>query len=247
MKTLIHRIIAKQNFFPGPLALLINPFYFARKGLYQNVNILSHFITGKILDAGCGQKPYRSLFRYNQYIGMDIEQSGHNHANENIDVFYDGHTFPFENETFDSVLSNEVLEHVFNPGEHLSEIHRVLRPNGFLLLTVPFLWDEHEQPYDYARYSSFGLKYLLENHGFEIVIHKKSMADVRAIFQLFNAYIFKKTQKWRKRYLGLFLTLVLNAPINIIGSLLGFLLPSNPDLYLDNIVLARKRGKIAHD
>jgi SAM-dependent methyltransferase len=66
-----------------------------------------------------------------------------------------------------------VLEHVFNPDDFLNEVNRVLKPSGKLLLTVPFVWDEHEQPYDYARYSSFGLRSLLEKHGFSIVKHEK--------------------------------------------------------------------------
>ena len=61
------------------------------------------------------------------------------------DYFYDGQSFPFKGGSFDVVLTNQVLEHVFNPDVFLSEIHRVLTPDGVLLLTVPFLWDEHEQ------------------------------------------------------------------------------------------------------
>ena len=58
-------------------------------------------------------------------------------------------------------MCNQVLEHVFNPDDFVREIARVLKPGGALLLTVPFVWNEHEQPYDYARYSSFGLRAFL--------------------------------------------------------------------------------------
>src|SRR3546814_4577495 len=60
-----------------------------------------------------------------------------------------------------------------------------------LLLTVPFVWDEHEQPYDYARYSTFGLKSLLERNGFNVLTQKKLLADSSILFQLINAYMFK--------------------------------------------------------
>ena len=61
------------------------------------------------------------------------------------------------------------------------------------LMTVPFVWDEHEQPYDYARYSSFGLKHILSENGFEVIKHLKSNNGLEVIFQLINAYIFKVT------------------------------------------------------
>ena len=75
------------------------------------------------------------------------------------------------------MLCNQVLEHVFNPQEFLGELGRVLARGGRLLLTVPFVWDEHEQPFDYARYSSFGLKALLEQHGFRVLQHRKLLAE----------------------------------------------------------------------
>ena len=99
--------------------------------------------------------------------------------------------FPFESEQFDSVLCNQVLEHVFNPDFFISEISRVLKPSGKLLLFVPFVWDEHEQPNDYARYSSFALKFMLEKHGFRLISQIKTCADATIIFQLINAYLYK--------------------------------------------------------
>ncbi len=133
------------------------------------------------------------------------------------------------------------MEHVFNPGDFLSEVNRVLKDGGILLISIPFIWDEHEQPYDYARYSSFGLKYLLENRGFNVIEYRKSTNDIRAIFQLINGYIYKKTVT-QNAYLNLFITVILMAPFNILGELFHRILPKNDDLYLDSIVLAKKKG-----
>ncbi|MGA8831043.1 MAG: class I SAM-dependent methyltransferase, partial [Desulfomonilaceae bacterium] len=169
-----------------------------------------------------------------EYIGIEIEG-----RNKDADFHYDGSIFPFGDEEFDSVVASQVLEHVFNPKEFLSEINRVLRPGGVFLITVPFVWDEHEQPYDYARYSSFGLSHLLQNQGFEVIESRKSMDDVRVIFQMINTYIYKKTVT-NNNLLNLLLSLVFMAPFNILGEILAAVLPRNPDLYLDNIVLARK-------
>ncbi|OHB39985.1 MAG: methylase [Planctomycetes bacterium RIFCSPHIGHO2_12_39_6] len=217
----------------------VNPFYFARKGLYENISILSNYIRGDMLDIGCGQKPYEKLFNSSRYVGLEIDTI-ENRKNKNADYFYDGITFPFRDNEFDSVIANEVFEHVFNPAAFLNEIYRVLKPNGMLLMTVPFVWDEHEQPFDYARYSSFGLKHLLEESGFEVIEHKKSVCDIRVIFQLFNCYIYKKTVT-KNVYANLFITAFLLSPFNILGELLSKVLPKNEDLYLDNIILTKKK------
>ena len=231
----------KQTFNPGIVGFFTNPFFFARRALYDNLVTLAPHINGEILDVGCGQKPYKHLFNYAKYIGIEVEQEGHDHTNEDVDVYYDGKHIPFENGHFDSAITSQVLEHVFEPDAFLKEINRVLKKDGTLLLTVPFVWDEHEQPYDYARYSSFGLKYLLEKNGFQVVTHIKSLNDTRVIFQLINGYIFKKTIYLRRNpKVNLIVSLVFNAWINIIGLVLGILLPKNNDLYLDNVILAKK-------
>jgi hypothetical protein len=100
--------------------------------------------------------------------------------------------------------------------------------------------DEHEQPYDFARYSSFGIKSLLERHGFEIIEQRKSTDDIRVIFQMLNAFIYKKTIT-KHTLLNVIFTLIFTAPFNLLGEVLFMITPSNPDLYLDNIVLAKKK------
>jgi SAM-dependent methyltransferase len=195
-------------------------------------------LSGKMLDVGCGSKPYQSLFAVDAYIGLDIDNEV-TRNNGKADQLYDGGKFPFEDAEFNSILCNQVLEHVFNPDEFLGEINRALKSGGKLLLTVPFVWDEHEQPYDYARYSSFGLKALLEKNGFKILQHKKLAADASVIFQLINAYLYKITQRLPKVIKLLFIATVI-AFFNVLGILLAKVLPDNPDLFLDHVVLAEK-------
>lgn len=235
----IKKIKHREDFFPGLIGLFTNPFWLARRGLVKNIAELANSLDGDLLDVGCGRKPYRELFKVKSYIGLDIENPGHSHENEDVDVFYDGKTFPFPDNSFDSILCNQVLEHVFNPDEFLSEIHRCLKPGGQFLLTVPFVWDEHEQPYDFARYSSFGLRHLLEKNGFEIIEQRKSVQNIAVVFQLLIAYIYKIT-KTRSFAVNVLLTTLLMLPLNLLGMLLGWLLPNNRDLYLDNLILARK-------
>jgi SAM-dependent methyltransferase len=228
-------LIREQDFNPGFLGLFVNPFYFARKGLHQEIIRYASSARGSLLDVGCGSMPYRKYFNVSYYVGLDLQG-----RRASATHYYDGKVFPFGDGEFNYVLTSQVLEHVFNPDDFLSEIHRVLRKDGILLLSTPFLWDEHEQPFDYARYSSFGLRYLLERHDFEVLEHQKTMDDIRAIFQIINAYIYKKTITSNVR-LNLLLTLILMAPFNILGVILGKILPRNNDLYLDNVVLAQRR------
>lgn len=239
MLNLLKNYYRKQMFFPGLVGVFINPFYFARRNLADAINKLSSQIKGDLLDVGCGSKPYQKIFRVETYRGLDIDSPivrGRGVA----DDLYDGKTFPYKDSSFDSVLCNQVLEHVFNPDEFLSEINRVMKTGGKLLLTVPFVWDEHEQPYDYARYSSFGLKALLEKHGLIIITHKKLAADATVIFQLVNAYLFKLIHRW-PLLPKLIFTITVMASVNVLGVIAGKFLPANPDLFLDHVVLAEKK------
>lgn len=229
-------------FFPGFLGMLLNPFFFARKGLLGHLEDLSGSLYGEILDIGCGIKPYRSLFKSTGYFGLELDTE-ENREKKAADFFYDGHRFPFESHAFDAVVAFQVFEHVFNPQEFLLETWRILHPGGLLLMTLPFLWDEHEQPFDFARYSSFGIRSLLEQNGFEIIVQRKSVDDMRVIFQLTNIYIYKITRT-KSAVLNVMVTLLFMAPLNILGQLLSLVLPRNPDLYLDNIVLAKKVNSV---
>jgi SAM-dependent methyltransferase len=234
----LRALYRRQMFDPGWLGIFINPFYFARAGLRDAMTELAPRLAGRLLDVGCGSQPYRSLFFVDEYIGLDIDNEMSRQRGI-ADQLYDGNAFPFADGSFDSVLCNQVLEHVFNPDDFLREIARVLKPGGKLLLTVPFVWDEHEQPYDYARYSSFGLRALLEKQGIKLVQHKKLGADLTIIFQLTNAYVFKVTQDL-PRLVKLLMTVTVMAFINLTGLLARWLLPDNPDLFLDHAVLAEK-------
>ena len=227
-----------KEFNPG----LSHPNYLTRKRLLQSVQRYSVQQKGILLDFGCGSKPYRALFSVDEYIGLDYENPGHPHINEQIDVFYDGKSIPFKDEHFDSIFSSEVLEHVFNPGEILKELNRVLKKDGTILLTCPFAISEHEVPNDYARYSSYGLRSLLERNGFEIISQEKTGNSIETVFQLWNMYlhlhvltIFRKIPVVRQA--ARVFTFV---SVNVTALVFSKLLPNRKDLYLNNIVYAKK-------
>ena len=230
--------VTAQEFDPGFLGVLVNPFYLARRGLARALRELAPQLSGPLLDVGCGTQPYRALFSAAQYTGLELD-TPENRAHKQADAFYDGERFPFPDASFEALLCNQVLEHVFEPARFLAECRRVLRDGGRLLLSVPFVWDEHEQPRDYARYSSFGLRHLLEQNGFAVLEAHKTVANAALLFQLANAYVYKLAARG-PRLLRYFLMLAVMAPINALG-LLAALTPRNEDLYLDNVLLLEKR------
>jgi SAM-dependent methyltransferase len=238
MKNRILKYIHFQSFQPSFISLLINPFYLIRRSLYLNIKDLAPKLEGKLLDFGCGRKPYENLFSVREYIGIDIIVSGHNHGNSKVDVYYDGTTIPFDDHSFDSLFCSEVLEHVFNPDEVLTEISRVLKLQALAIITIPFCWNEHEIPFDYGRYTSYGIKYLLEKHGFQIIELRKSGNFIRVIWQMMNLYIYELFKNLKLP--GLMFSLLLIVPLNILSLIIIPLFPKNKTLYYNNIILAKK-------
>jgi len=227
---------------PGIGGLFINPFYFARRELFAAVKDLAPQIGGRVLDVGCGTRPYEGLIAADEYVGLELD-TPENRRTKKANIYYDGHGLPFADRSFDAVICNQVLEHVFEPDAFIKDIARVLKDRGRLLLTVPFVWDEHEQPRDYGRYSSFGLAALLERHGFHLLRQRKTGTDLKALFQLLNGYLYKITVT-RSAYANLLITLLLMAPFNLVGALLATIAPRNADLFLDNVVLAERRSPL---
>lgn len=220
-----------------------HPFYFIRNGLKSAIQAHAGSLHGKLLDFGCGSKPYRSLFKVDEYIGVDYHNEGHPHHNEQIDVFYDGKSLPFPDGSFDSVLCSEVFEHVFNLEEVLKELNRVTRTGGQMLITCPFVWNEHEVPYDFARYTVFALTDILQRNGYEIVSINKSGNFVTALAQLWVLYFKETFQKSLSSFVPgrWFYKALFVAFPNIVGKFLNMILPENKTMYLNNIVLVRKK------
>lgn len=208
---------------------------------------MSKGVRGMVLDVGCGDAPYRSLFSNATYIGVEMKaRSEHGSRKNGANVLYDGKHLPFFDGVFDHIVCNQVLEHVFEPKPFLDELNRVLRPGGSVLLTVPFVWDEHEQPYDFARYSSFGLRHLADCSGFEVVESTRTLADGSLFAQMWLAYWFKVIRRYdRTQVVGKVLLAGISVFTNMIGILAAALLPKNPDLYLDNAMILKKtRGTL---
>jgi SAM-dependent methyltransferase len=122
--------------------------------------------SARVLDAGAGEGRYAELFAQHTYHAVDL-------CLGSIDCSHVSYVSNLEaiavrDASYDMVVCTQVLEHVPDPLLVLRELNRALKPGGSLWLTVPFFFAEHMQPYDFYRYTQFGLRHLLEQAGFEV-------------------------------------------------------------------------------
>ena len=122
-----------------------------------------------VLDYGAGDRPLEPMLksRFENYIAADYEPANAAHARR-PDIPIVDNNIDVESGTVDCVVLTEVMEHLYEPKEVLSEIYRILKPGGALIGTVPFAIGEHEQPYDFHRYTSFALIRMFEDTGFTV-------------------------------------------------------------------------------
>ncbi len=123
------------------------------------------YVRGRLLDSGCGNQPFRDWYAplVEEIICLDAAPL------PGVDVVGFADQLPFADASFDTLFVTEVLEHVGDAERAVAEIHRVLRPGGHAIVTVPYLYPTHEAPYDFRRFTHFGLGGILERHGLEIV------------------------------------------------------------------------------
>lgn len=124
--------------------------------------------TGTVLEIGCGAQPYRHLLPSScSYTGLDWEKAEEHFAYRVPDtIYYDGGDFPFADHSFDNLFHTEVLEHVYETTQFLTECRRVLRSGGEMFFSVPFQARYHYIPFDFRRYTPAALERMLAEAGF---------------------------------------------------------------------------------
>ena len=154
-----------------------------------------------VLDAGAGDGRYRTEFAHTRYVGVDLAVGELSWNYSRLDAICDLGGLPFGNGVFDAVLCTQVLEHVAEPKLGLKEIGRVLNPGGRLFLSAPQSWHQHQKPHDYYRYTSFGLRYLVEAAGLRV----QSLTNMGGYFwflafqlQNINYWLFPKGMPGRR-------------------------------------------------
>ena len=241
MKLNLRKIINKNLYCPAWYFIFINPIFIARYGLYNKIKDFARndFSGKKILDVGCGIKPYKELFKkFDQYLGIDIEGGGHSDKYKEVDKFYNGREIPFDDNFFDVAVCTQVLEHVISPESLLLEIRRTLKPGGQIFLTMPFIWNEHEIPYDFNRFTRYEHERIFKKSGFFIKSVTPTCGVFRVVGQLISSFI-SENLNFKNSLCNYLIFVFLCFPVQSIFIILDFIF-KNRWLTLDYVILAEK-------
>ncbi|HSR69739.1 MAG TPA: methyltransferase domain-containing protein [Acidobacteriota bacterium] len=157
--------LAVYERFPEFLKRRINPMEYALRDFVRQA-AQSH--PGEtVLDAGAGESRFRSFFGRHRYWAFDLAVGEQDWDYSRLDACVDLSRLPLKSGSVGAVLNTQVLEHVPDPQAVISEFQRVLRPGGTLYLSAPQGWHEHQQPYDFFRFTQFSLRQMMERAGFQ--------------------------------------------------------------------------------
>jgi len=141
----------------------------------EYLSIVSHYAHGRLLDVGCGDSPHRAIFTgVDTYIAIDRPSETYtNYTRINkrklaIDVVASADAIPFGDNSFNTVIATQLIEHLAEPQVFFTEGARVLCGGGALIITFPLVNQVHEQPYDFFRYTEFGVRHLCQRAGLEV-------------------------------------------------------------------------------
>lgn len=142
---------------------------------------IAQYARGDLIDLGCGKVPCYEMYRANVASITCIDWPASFHRNLHVDLAADLNAqLPLRDSCCDTVLLTDVLEHIVYPDQLWTEIARILRPGGLVIVGVPFMYRLHEQPHDYHRYTEFRLRRFCEDAGLELVA-LSATGDARAV------------------------------------------------------------------
>ena len=175
----------------------LHPQWFAFRDKKQVISIVASQVHGKILDIGCmDQYMKRHLDESCDYTGLDYLETVSQIYDTRPDVFGDAQCLPFANDSFDSVLLLDVLEHVPAPGQCVAEIRRILKPSGVCVIHVPFMYPIHDAPFDYQRWTIHGLGQLMSKSGLKIVSMEAVGKPIQTSTMLLNISLVRLILNW---------------------------------------------------
>ena len=232
----------------APNVYITNAFYLNWRQLSNSMKAALPYLRGRCVDVGAGTAPYQQMVsqRVDEYIVADYSDTRQSmFARENSQfIEADVLNLPFEDQSMDSVLFTQVLEHVTQPARALDEIRRILKKEGVLIISVPFIFQAHAEPYDYWRFSEYGIRRLILEREFEILEFHYQGYFGTSVMSMLNGYIWQLSskQKWIRNFLLLPFILL----IFVMNNILGMLMDKIPlKAYSPNFFLICK--KISHE
>lgn len=232
------RFLSKTPFHPG---------YWARKRLDDAVAAHAGSAHGVLLDVGCGAKPFEKILipHVEKYIGLEYSPESGFRGNK-ADFCGDAALLPLAEESVDTILCTEVMEHLPNPEKTIEEFARVLKHDGTIITTAPFVYPIHDA-YDFFRYSPAGLAAIMERYGLTVETVKPLSGTAVTLALMCNIYWYDIGFIWTKWLYPFSLILrplmwLVCFVINLIGGSFEFLLPSQ-HLSFNHLTIARKSSK----
>ncbi len=210
-----------------------HPQWFVFRDSRSKDQVVNQYASGVVLDIGCADGYAAGLVGDNcKYIGIDYLYTATSMYMTRPEVFADAQELPIKSESIDTVLLLDVLEHLPRPAACLQEIRRVLKENGKLIIQVPFLYPIHDAPFDYCRWTEYGLAELCKQNKMKSVITVQVGKPLETSALLMNIGLCKLISNWFNRK-SVFSILVLFLPptilfINIFCYLLAFFSSDDP-------------------
>ena len=175
----------------------------AHEGILKGMkNSAKNYAKGSMIDLGCGTKPYESIFHpfIDSYFGVDYQKTADFNYGEatKADLFADCTKTGLKGGSFDTLLSSQVMEHIYDTNSYLSECFRLLKNNGYGIFSIPFFWQLHSEPYDYYRFTQFSLEKLFSEKGFKIIEIRPMEGAYAALIQakIVSIYIHNSNQNY---------------------------------------------------
>lgn len=155
---------------------------------------LRKYAHGTLLDLGCGKAPLYGTYR-NLVDGITcVDWPQSRHGTDHVDLSWDlNRPLPLADDSFDTILLTDVLEHIASPESLCREVARLLRPGGVLIAGVPFLYPIHEEPYDYWRPTEYILKNLISCNGLAGLVLEPVGGPVEVLGNLLNKLLARHT------------------------------------------------------
>ncbi len=149
------------------IKFLLDPFH---REIRRRISTFAKAVPGDslLLDAGAGEGQYHEFFRHCRLIGLDATIGDENWDYSALDIVGDLHRIPLRDASMDGILSVVTIEHLHSPWLAMSEMARVTRPGGRCFFVFPFLWEAHQQPNDFFRFTEFGFRKLAQDAGFQV-------------------------------------------------------------------------------
>jgi len=162
----------------------------------EQIGTLSCGIT---LDIGAGRQEIREQLPDDvTYVALDYYDTAVNWYETRPNIFGDGQYLPIADNSIDTVLLLDVLEHLPDPQQCIRDIQRVLKPGGCAIIQVPFLYPLHDVPLDFHRWTLFGLRKLAQKNGFSVLSEQVMGSPVETAVLLNNLAFSKIILQWLK-------------------------------------------------